>query len=1201
MGSSQSLSRRISNGVKILMASMVAIIGVTVALALPASAASAPTIANGFAGYSPGTTSPANQFDALTLVSGGAASVNTASLVIVTQPASGSATVTASATHGLINYTPASGTTGTQTLTFAYCSPGNTYPGSSCTTATMTYAVASGQYMGGDAGNIAGVIQDVQIAENFPTSAVQGSTVTLQSAPVAETIPASDSGISVNYAEQFSAIIPVPHGLTYVPGSIGVTGGDAATSGAFKATYCTGPVAGACTAQIASGNYKTIYPYIETYLNTSTTIAGGANVTLPTVTAQFTATGSVGTVVPIDLTEFVLTTNVQIVGSLTFDAYPSCASCANGNNPNYAPPTPLASMTITSTAANTVAVTGISPSTGTPLGGTSVTISGSDFTGATSVSFGSSPASSFTVNSDSSITASSPAGSGTVDVTVTGPDGTSATSAADQFTFTSITPGPTLTSITPNTGLVTGGTNVTITGTNLQNASSVNFGQAQGTIVTDSSSQITAVAPAGSGTVDITVTTPSGTTSPTVADQYSFGAQAGSQIGTWADAQACSIQSVTTVPNGASTVVITLNGGSGGGGGGAASSNSGGSAGGASSVTGTFAVSAGQQLTAVTGCGGATAPHGSGVVSTGGAGGAGYSNGGSGGNGYYCAGIAIEGACIGVGGVDGSGGGGGGSSAVCVGSNCQVGTTPLVVAAGGGGGGESMCAGSSGGSGGTGGAGSSTSSTDLTGAGPSGTNGGNGATSGDVGGTGGVNNSGNSASGTNGGPGSASVSAGDSAGNGGGGGGYVGGLGSTATAGVDCGAGGGGGAGSSWAANGSGASFSTTSSPAAVTLTYFGFVGTAPSVTTQPTSATVSAGSPVTFTAAGSGNPTPAVQWKVSTNGGSTYTNINGATSAAYTFNASAAANGNKYEATFANSIGSVTTSPATLTVNTPPVVTTDPSDTEVTAGNSATFTAAATGSPAPTVQWQVSTDGGTTFTPILGATSPTYTFTPAATDNGSVYQAVFTNSAGSTNSTTATLTVDTLPVVTTQPANVTLIVGSSASFTAVASGSPTPGVQWQESTNGGITFTNIPGANGNTYTTGTTVITNNGTEFQAVFSNTAGSATSTPATLTVNPIPPLTVTTTSLPEGTVYSASNHALYSATLAASGGNPPYKWALQSGSLPPGLKLSAKGVISGKATFAGPFTFVVRVVDKKTKSKPHTQNSATQQLTITITNS
>ena len=101
--------------------------------------------------------------------------------------------------------------------------------------------------------------------------------------------------------------MPVPTGFTYVPGSISVTGGDATTSGKFAATYCTAPVAGSCTAQIDSGNYKTVYPYIETYLNT--TVSGGANVTLPTVSAQFTASGAPGTVVPVLYTEFVLQTD----------------------------------------------------------------------------------------------------------------------------------------------------------------------------------------------------------------------------------------------------------------------------------------------------------------------------------------------------------------------------------------------------------------------------------------------------------------------------------------------------------------------------------------------------------------------------------------------------------------------------------------------------------------------------------------------------------------------------------------------------------------------------------------------------------------------------------------------------------------------------------------------------------------------------
>ena len=81
------------------------------------------------------------------------------------------------------------------------------------------------------------------------------------------------------------------------------------------------------------------------------------------------------------------------------------------------------------------AVTSISPNSGPPTGGTPVTITGNNFSGATAVQFGGNAATSFTVNSATSITATSPAGSGTVDVTVTNASGTSATSAVDQFTY----------------------------------------------------------------------------------------------------------------------------------------------------------------------------------------------------------------------------------------------------------------------------------------------------------------------------------------------------------------------------------------------------------------------------------------------------------------------------------------------------------------------------------------------------------------------------------------------------------------------------------------------------------------------------------------------------------------------------------------------------------------------------------------------
>ena len=78
----------------------------------------------------------------------------------------------------------------------------------------------------------------------------------------------------------------------------------------------------------------------------------------------------------------------------------------------------------------------VSPTSGPTAGGTSVTITGAGLSGATAVNFGGTAAASFTVNSATSITATSPAeGAGTVDITVTTPTGTSATSASDQFTF----------------------------------------------------------------------------------------------------------------------------------------------------------------------------------------------------------------------------------------------------------------------------------------------------------------------------------------------------------------------------------------------------------------------------------------------------------------------------------------------------------------------------------------------------------------------------------------------------------------------------------------------------------------------------------------------------------------------------------------------------------------------------------------------
>src|SRR5262249_38989195 len=144
-------------------------------------------------------------------------------------------------------------------------------------------------------------------------------------------------------------------------------------------------------------------------------------------------------------------------------------------------------------------VANVNPNTGPTSGGTSVTITGTNFSGATAVSFGSNAAGSFTVNSATQITATSPAGVGTVDVTVTTEGGTSAISSGDRFTYGSA---PTVTNVNPNTGPTSGGASVTITGTNFSGATAVRFGNnAAGPFTADSATQITATSPTGVGTI----------------------------------------------------------------------------------------------------------------------------------------------------------------------------------------------------------------------------------------------------------------------------------------------------------------------------------------------------------------------------------------------------------------------------------------------------------------------------------------------------------------------------------------------------------------------------------------------------------------------------------------------------------------------------------------------------------------------------
>src|SRR5882672_720672 len=171
-------------------------------------------------------------------------------------------------------------------------------------------------------------------------------------------------------------------------------------------------------------------------------------------------------------------------------------------------------------------VSSVSPPSGPAAGGTSVTITGINLSGATGVKFGTTPAASFTAVSGSQVTAVSPPGTDqtTVDVTVTTPVATSATGPNDKFTFGTITTPPTVAAVTPISGPSTGGNSVSITGSSFAGASAVKFESAAATSFTvNNAGLITVTPPAGTANLlDVSVTNPAGTSGTSVADQYSY-------------------------------------------------------------------------------------------------------------------------------------------------------------------------------------------------------------------------------------------------------------------------------------------------------------------------------------------------------------------------------------------------------------------------------------------------------------------------------------------------------------------------------------------------------------------------------------------------------------------------------------------------------------------------------------------------------
>jgi len=154
-------------------------------------------------------------------------------------------------------------------------------------------------------------------------------------------------------------------------------------------------------------------------------------------------------------------------------------------------------------------------------------------------------------------------------------------------------------------------------------------------------------------------------------------------------------------------------------------------------------------------------------------------------------------------------------------------------------------------------------------------------------------------------------------------------------------------------------------------------------------------------------------------------------------------------------------------TVTTPPAILTHPQSQTVCEGTAVTFSSTVSQNPLPAVQWQVSSSAGAPWTNISGATSPNYTFTAQLSDNGKRYRAVWTNSAGSTVSNQAVLTVNVVPPAPTGPATVNFCYAAKVSDLS-ASGTS---IKWYTAFTGGTELSSTtPLVNGNHYYASQTV-----------------------------------------------------------------------------------------------------------------------------------
>jgi hypothetical protein len=332
----------------------------------------------------------------------------------------------------------------------------------------------------------------------------------------------------------------------------------------------------------------------------------------------------------------------------------------------------------------------------------------------------------------------------------------------------------------------------------------------------------------------------------------------------------------------------------------------------------------------------------------------------------------------------------------------------------------------------------------------------------------------------------------------------------------------------------------------------FEFGPAPPFIISQPTDQSVTAGSnavAVFFVVAGGEEPL-LYQWRFEG------FDIFGATNDTLTVTNVQATDAGRYDVVIENDEGSVTSLAAQLSVSLPPSISMQPTNVTVIQGASATFQVTSSGEPPLNYQWRFN------GTNILGATSSSYTLANAQVANAGDYSVLIINNIGSTVSSNATLSVVVPPVITSQPASLTVTQGNNATFTVGASGLQ---LQFQWFFNNGSN-TLLPNATNASFTLTSVQATNAGNYFVTV-RNGAGAAVSLLTPLTVRIPPAISVP----PASTTVSRGNTASFSVIAT---GDPPlrYQWFFNDNPLV-GATASIYALANAQLPNAGNYRVVV----------------------------